>query len=153
MTKLVRKAADSAGMALPKIPKIKTMPKSLGLCVDKYHEARERRLEIKRLMDEAKEEETRIFDHIMNSIPKGDGGAVGKKFKAVRTEKTSFSIDDDTEFYAFIKKTGSFDLLNRAINQKAVAERMEDAKFIKKYPKGVPGTKDYKVFGLSVTKV
>ena len=136
-------------------PKVKqtTLPKSLGACVDKYHEARERRLAAKRYMEALQEEESRIFNHILDNIPKGDGGAIGKRFKAVRTEDEKFSIADDEQFYGFIKKTGSFDLLNRAINQRAVRERMEDPKFTKKFPKGVPGTKSYKVFGLSVTKV
>jgi hypothetical protein len=134
-------------------PKRAKLPKSLGLCVDMYHEARERRLEAKRCMEAFAEEEKRIFDHILDNIPKGDGGAVGKKFKAIRTEDTKYSIGDDEAFYAHIRKTKSFDLLNRAINQKAVRERLEDPKFTKKFPGGVPGTKGFKVFGLSVTKV
>lgn len=139
----------------PKYPKVKQvkLPKSLGACVDKYHEARQARLEAKRHMEALQEEETRIFNHILENIPKGDGGAIGKQFKAVRTEDEKYSIANDEEFYAFVKKTGGFDLLNRAINQRAVRERMEDPKFAKKFPKGVPGTKSYKVFGLSVTKV
>lgn len=138
-----------------KYPKVKQakLPKSLGACVDKYHEAREARLAAKRHMEALQEEEQRIYNHILDNIPKGDSGAVGKRFKAIRTEDDKYSIANDEEFYAFVKRTGGFDLLNRAINQRAVRERLEDPKFVKKFPKGVPGTKSYKVFGLSVTKV
>ena len=138
--------------AFPKI-RAARLPKSLGACVDKFHEARATRLAAKKYMDDLKEEENRIYTHILDNIPKGDGGAVGKQFKAVRTEENKFSIKDDALFYAHVKRTGSFDLLNRAINQKAVRERLDDPKYIKKFPDGVPGTKSFKVFGLSITKV
>jgi hypothetical protein len=134
----------------PKMPK---MPKSLGACVDLYYELRQERLAAEKAADAIKVREQFAFDHIINSIPKGDGGAVGKRFKAIRTETAQYSIEKDEDFYAFIKKTGSFDLLNRAINQKAVRERLEDPKFLKRYPTGVPGTKKFVKIGLSVTKV
>lgn len=150
--KLEKKPVEKTGIQYPKI-KTTRLPKSLGACVDVYHALREQRLAAKRHMEECQAEETRVFNHILDSIPKGDGGAVGKKFKAVRKEEDVYSISDDTAFYAFVKKTGSFDLLNRAINQRAVRERMEDPKFMKSHKGGVPGTKAYKRFTLSVTKV
>lgn len=138
---------------LAKTPKPKALPKSLGQCVDLYHAKRQERLAQEKVAEAIKSEETRIFDHIIANIPKGDGGAVGKQFKAVRTENPTYSIEDDTAFYAYVKKTGQFDLLNRAINQKAIKERLEDSKFLKKFPKGVPGTKKFVKIGLSVTKL
>lgn len=135
-----------------KTVKLPKLPKSLGLCVDKYYDARQARLALEKQVDELKEVETFIQEHIIKSIPKGDGGAVGQRFKAVRVEEKRYSIEDDTAFYAFVKKTGSFDLLNRAINQKAVRERLEDAKFVKKYGDKVPGTKPFTAVKLSVTK-
>lgn len=145
--------SEQKKLAKPATPKMPKLPKSLGACVDKYHEARQARLAKEKEADELKAVETFIFDHIINNIPKGDGGAVGKQFKAIRTETPQFSIEDDAAFYDYVKKTGSFDLLNRAINQKAVRERLEDPKFTKKYPKGVPGTKKFTKIGLSVTKL
>jgi len=134
----------------PKMPKL---PKSLGACVDLYHEARQERLRLEKVAEAQQKVETFIYDHIIANIPKGDNGAVGKHFQAVRYNEDRYSIDDDQQFYDFVKKTGSFDLLNRAINQKAVRERLEDPKFIKRYPKGVPGTKKFVAVKLSVTKV
>lgn len=134
----------------PKMPKL---PKNLGGCVDLYHKLRQERLALEKVADAKKTEEQYVYDYIVDNIPKGDAGAVGKEYLAIRTETPTFSIDEDKEFYAFIKKTGSFDLLNRAINQKAVRERMEDEKFMKKHPKGIPGTKKFTKIGLSVRKV
>lgn len=142
---------------MAKAPKMPKLPKSLGACVDLYHEAKQARLakekELEPLLADFKAKEKFILDHIIDNLPKGDGGAVGKAYKAVRTEKANFSIEDDAAFYEFIRKNNAFDLLNRAINQKAVAERLQDPKFTKKYPKGVPGTKKFTVIGLSVTKL
>ena len=136
-----------------KEPKMPKLPKNLGGCVDLYYDLRQERLEAERAAEALKKREVFVYEHIINNIPKGDGGAVGKRFKAIRTETPIYSIDDDTEFYAFIKKTGDFSLLNRAINQKAVRERLEDPKFVKKYGGKVPGTKKFTKIGLSVTKV
>lgn len=136
-----------------KEPKMPKLPKTLGACVDLYHTLREERLAIERTAETAKKAESFVYDHIIANIPKGDGGAVGKAFKAIRTEQDQFSIEDDSAFYDFVKRTNSFDLLNRAINQRAVRERLEDPKFVKKFPKGVPGTKKFRKIGLSVTKV
>lgn len=137
---------------LAKKPKPPKLPKSLGACVDLYHATRQERLAQEKVAEAIKERETFIFDHIIANIPKGDGGAVGKAFKAIRVESDVYSIEDDAKFYDHIKKTGAFDLLNRAINQRAVKERLEDPKYIRKYG-GVPGTKKFKKIGLSVTKV
>lgn len=139
-----------ARTAEPKMPKL---PKSLGACVDMYYDARQKRLELEKVADAQKKVETFIFDHILNNIPKGDSGAVGKRFKAIRKEDDKYSIEKDDDFYKFVKATSSFDLLNRAINQAAVRSRMEDPKFMKKYPNGVPGTKKFKALTLSVTKI
>lgn len=136
-----------------KEPKMPKLPKTLGACVDLYKALRDERLALEKVAETKKKEESFVYDYIIANIPKGDGGAVGRAFKAVRYEEAQYSIDDDTAFYEFVKKTGSFDLLNRAINQRAVRERLEDTKFIKKYPKGVPGTKKFVAVKLSVTKV
>lgn len=135
-----------------KTPKMPRLPKSLGLCVDKYHAARQARLEKEKEVKALKEVENSIYEHILREIPKGDTGAVGKEYMAIRTEDDVYSIEDDQTFYAFVKRTSSFDLLNRAINQRAIRERLEDPKFAKRY-KTVPGTKAFKKIGLSVRKV
>lgn len=136
-----------------KEPKMPKPPKSLGACVDMYRDLRDQRLAAEKVADEIKKRESFMFDHIINNIPKGDGGAVGKRFKAIRTETSQYSIENDDEFFGYVKKTGDFSLLNRAINQASVRERLEDPKFVKKFGGKVPGTKKFVKIGLSVTKV
>lgn len=41
------------------------------------------------------------------------------------TENSVPVVADWTKFYAHIKKTGSFELLNRAVNRESVKERWE----------------------------
>lgn len=144
-------AKTASSSKLPPKPKPAKLPKSLGLCVDKLHDAREARLEIEKLAKEYKAEETRIHDHIIDNLSKSeDGGAVGKRFKAIVKKEAKPRIADDKKFYAFIKKNDAFDMLNRAINVAAWRERMDDPKFKNK---GVPGVESFTAVKLSVTKV
>ena len=55
-------------------------------------------------------------------------------------------VQDWDKFYANLKKKGEFDLLNRALNKRAVKERWEDGKT-------VPGVGTFKVTTVSVTKL
>lgn len=146
-----------------KMPKL---PKSLGACVDLYHETREKRLEANKVTEGIKTQETFIANHIIDNVPKGDAGAIGKKYKGVVKTETVYQVEDWDAFYAHIKKTGSFELLNRALNQASVkehtdvlnekldltnAKQSDPAK--RKPRKMLPGVKTFKAVKLSVTKV
>jgi hypothetical protein len=136
------------------------LPKSLGACVDLYHKMRAKRLLADKESREMKAEETAISNHIIDNLSKKDErGAVGKEYKAVVKNEDIYQVEDWDAFYAHIKKTGEFDLLNRALNQAAVKERVasqnrptgkrgENWK-----PKLPPGIKTFTTVKLSVTKV
>ena len=133
----------------PKVPKLK-IPKSIGACADLLFDLRQERLKLDKVVENMKANETLLQEHIINSLPKGDTGAAGKHHKvAVRTEQIP-QIDGDNggweKLYAYIKRTGSFDLLQRRLNPKAVMERLEDKK-------KVPGTKLFNVVKVSLTVV
>lgn len=146
-----------------KMPK---MPKSLGKCVDLYHDIREKRLAHNRETEDIKKVETAIQTHIIDNVPKGDQGAIGTRYKGVVKTSDVFQVEDWDKFYAYIKKNNAFELLNRALNQAAVTEhtdalnekldmanaRQEDP--AKRKPrKMLPGVKTFKAVKLSVTKV
>lgn len=57
-------------------------------------------------------------------------GVTGKVGRVEVKNKEIASVEDWSLFYAAIKKKGEFDLLNKAINQKAVQERWEQGKEI-----------------------
>lgn len=136
------------------------LPKSLGACVDLYHKLREQRLAKDKESREMKADETAVCNHIIDNLSKKDErGAVGKHYKAVIKTDDVYQVEDWEAFYKHIKKTGEFDLLNRALNQAAVKERiaMQDRPSGKKgenwKPKLPPGVKVFTATKLSVTKV
>lgn len=149
--------------AAVKLPKF---PKSLGSCVDLYHDTREKRLAANRVVEDIKFVETAIANHIIDNVPKGDKGAIGAKYKGVVKTEDVFQVEDWPAFYDYIKKNGAFELLNKMINQAAVREHTDvlnekldlanakakdDSK--RKPRKMLPGVKIFKAVKLSVTKV
>ncbi len=142
------KAAKKAGITIDGLPKGgKKLPAKLGPIVDEYHDLRELRLQLDKVVNAMKAEETRMTNHIIDNLDKTqEGGAVGRRFKAIVRTETVPQVEDWTEFYAYIKKKDAFDLLNRAINKAAFKARMEEG--IK-----VPGTGTFNAVKLSVTKL
>lgn len=145
--------------AAEKAKKPLKLPKTLGACVDLYHDKREVRLQLDRDSKEMKSTETEIQDHIIANLDKKtEGGAVGKRYKAIVVLDDIYQVEDWGKFYAHIKKTGEFDLLNRAVNQAAVKARVADqvrpsGKRGENWkPKLPPGMKTFTVTKLSVTK-
>lgn len=148
----------------PRLPKL---PKSLGACVDLYHATREKRLAANKVTDEIKVTENFIANHIIDNVPRGDSGAIGKKYKGVVKTSDVFQVDDWDAFYGWIRKAGNFEVLNRALNQTAVEEHTEalnvkidaaNAKLAADDPKRkarkmLPGVKTFRAIKLSVTKV
>lgn len=132
-----------------KAPKLK-IPKSLGACADVLFDMRQERLALEKVVEAMKANERAITDHIIDNLPKGDTGAAGKHHKVQTRVEQVPQIDNDNggweKLYNYIKKTGSFDLLQRRLNTKAVMERLEDKK-------KVPGTKLFSVVKVSLTQV
>lgn len=106
-----------------KMPKI---PKSLGACVDLYYDKRQERLAANQVVEAMKANETVIANHIIDSVPKGDAGAVGKRFKGIVKTELQYTAEEWDKLYAYIRKEGAFDILNRALNQEALRLRTDD---------------------------
>lgn len=121
------------------------IPKSMGACADLLYELRTKRLAAQKVADEIKADEDALKEHIINNVPKGDTGASGKHHHvSVYTDVIPRAADWD-KVWAYIKKTGSFDLLQRRLNDAAVKERWEDKKQI-------PGVESFNVVKVSLTK-
>jgi hypothetical protein len=86
---------------------------------------RQDRLAVDKEVKAMKANETFVQEHIINNVPKGDSGAVGKLFKGIVYTDVVYQVDDWEAFYKHLQKTGEFDLLNRALNQAAVKERVD----------------------------
>lgn len=129
------------------MPKLR-IPKSMGACADLLFDLREKRLAAQKVADDIKADETKVREHIIATLPKGDTGASGKHHHvSVYTDPVP-RIEDADRLFAHIKKTGEFDLLQRRLNDAAVKERWADPK----NKKGVPGVVPFNVVKVSLTK-
>lgn len=148
MKTALKRVADS-GVKITGLPKLggKLNKTKLGVYVDAYHDVRELRLAIGKVMAEIEAEEKRILEHIIENVDAdAEGGAVGKRYKGVIKREDIPIVEDWDKFYAHIAKTKSFDLLTKAVGRAAIQERWEDGK-------KVPGVGAMTAKKLSVTKV
>lgn len=138
-------ATQDVLVTLPAMPKAK-LPKKLGPLVDQLHDLRDLRLAVSKLADAIKAEETRVTDHIIDNLDAGEGGAVGLHYKGLVVRENVPVVEDWEQFYEHIRKTKSFDLLNKAVNRAAVKARWDESK-------PVPGVDSFQNKKLSITKV
>lgn len=143
------KAAGKLGIKITGItaPK-KTLPKTkLGSLADALKEVEQRRLAVGKVADALKAEETRLREHLIETLDANeDGGAVGKHYKAIIVREDKPVVEDWDKFYEHIRKKKAFDLLNKALNAGAVKSRWEDGA-------AVPGVGSFKAKKISLTKV
>lgn len=125
--------------------KPKPYPKSLGACADLLYDVRQKRLDLDKIAAAAKEEETRLVDHIIATLPKGDEGAVGARYRVTRNNKNIPQIENFEEFTKYVSKTKSWDMLQRRLSDTAVMARIDAGKT-------VPGIKMFTAVKLSLTK-
>lgn len=142
------KAAGKLGLKITGIPAFrKTLPKSkMGSLVDEYRDIKELRLAASKVVEAIEDEEKRILNHIIENVDADSNGVMGLRYKAEVKREQRPTVEDWEKFYAHVKKTGAFDLLQRRLNDAAVKERLEDKK-------GVPGVGTFQVKKLSVTKI
>ena len=130
------------------IPKTKpfAMPKTLAGCVDQMYKIRETRLELQRSVDALAAFERQLETRLVDELPADDAtGAIGKLAEGRVTVSTIATVEDWPAFYSHIKRTDSFDLLNKAINQSSVRERWDAGK-------AIPGTGKFIKKKMSITK-
>lgn len=88
-----------------------------------------------------------VEEHFIQTLAVGESSGVqGHKSRVQVTDAVIPTIEDWTKFYAHIKKTGEFELLNRAVNKAAVSERWEAKK-------NVPGVGKFHAKKVSCTKL
>lgn len=127
------------------------LPKSLGRCADLYHDVRELRLAMEKEVEAVKSRETEIQEHIINNLSKSDDtGAAGLRYRAQVRSETKPQVNELEggwkAVWSFIAKNNRFDLLQKRLAEKAVAD-MWDA------GEEVPGVAKVHVPKLSITKI
>jgi hypothetical protein len=88
-----------------------------------------------------------IDDHFVKTLKVGESSGVqGMRSRVQVTDTPIPQVADWEKFYAHIKKTGNFELLNRAVNRAAVKERWEQKR-------QVPGVTAFHAKTVSCTKL
>lgn len=122
-------------------------PKTLGTCADMLYELRQKRLAQQKIVDDLQAQETALKDHIIANLPKSDASGVSGKVANVKiAQKDVPQVKDWDAFYKYVIKKKAFELLQRRLNDKAIAERWENKE-------SVPGVESFKVTSVSCTKV
>lgn len=122
-------------------------PKSMAVCADKLYELRAKRLAAQKIVDAMEAEEKALKDHIIDNLPKSEAtGAAGKLARVTLVKKEVPQVENWDKLYAHIKKTGEFELLNRALSKSAVEDRWENKK-------KVPGVTAFTAISVSINKV
>lgn len=122
------------------------VPKTFGGCADKLFELKAKRAEVKTQLDDIDEDIKAIKEHIIQKMPKTDTGASGKKARIKIVTKEIPQVKDWEAFYKYVKRTNSFDLLQRRLSVAAVAERLDDKKKL-------PGVEIFDAVTISLNKI
>lgn len=140
-------AAPQADMLLTGSP----FPKSIGRCADLYHDVRELRLLMEKEVEAIKSRETEIQEHIIGNLSKSDDtGAAGLRYRAQVKSETKPQVSDEQggwkALWAYIADHDRFDLLQKRLGEKAVADMWDNGE-------SIPGVAKVHVPKLSITKI
>lgn len=126
------------------------IPRTPAQAADMYYEVRQRRYSAKKLVDALQAQETLLGNLFINVLPKDDATGVSGKVAHARVEnKVTVHVASWEELQAYVARTrskGGFALMQRRVNEAAVKEIWEAGK-------KVPGTEEYKVPVVRVTKL
>lgn len=126
--------------------KSRALPKTLGACVDELGLLREQLSALHRDEEKLKERKAALEQRLIEELPASDAeGIAGKACRATIVTKRVPVVKDWAKLYAYVKKTGAFELLQRRLSTEAVEERWGDKK-------QVPGIEGFTVKKVSLTK-
>jgi hypothetical protein len=122
-------------------------PKSMGLCADRLYKLKEAKTAAGKAFAAIEDEEKALKEHIINTLPKSNASGVSGKIGCVRVEAKSIpQVNDWPVFYAHVKRTGSWDLMQRRLSEAAVKARWEANK-------KVPGVVEFTAVVVRLSKV
>jgi hypothetical protein len=121
-------------------------PLELGRCIDMLYEQRAVRLQLQKTIDNAKAEEAKLQDHIIETFGKSEiRGAKGDVATAAIKSEVIVELKDWDAFVTWVAKTKSFDCLRKQPGSTAVKERWDNGE-------EVPGVSPMTKISLSLTK-
>lgn len=126
------------------------MPKSVAQAADRYYLLMQDRLDLQRKAAEIDAEEKFVKAWIIDNLPMSDATGVAGRVCQVRVvPKLRPELTDADAFFEFVaknRKHGTFSLLNRALNAKAIGEYWAQKKV-------VPGVEAVQYKSLSYSRV
>lgn len=123
------------------------MPRSIGLCADFYNDVRALRLMMEKEVAAIQARESEIKNHIIDNLSKSDDtGASGKRYRAQIVMKVVPQLADWNAFTAFVMEHDRFDLIQKRLGEKAVADMWESGETI-------PGVAKFNTPTVSITKI
>jgi hypothetical protein len=143
----VKKNAAVTPPAPERAPSKFKIPKRVGDVADLLYKTRAERLAKKKEMEDLQAQETALKNYLIDTLPKSEAsGVAGKAARVQILVKQRVGVSDWDKFYAYIKKSGSFDLLQRRPSEAAIKERWEGQKV-------VPGVEAEPYVDVSITKL
>jgi len=123
------------------------LPKRLAEIVDLMYAAEQERYKVQHAADRLKDIESACRETLIERVDlKESKGVVGLTAKAEIDVKRVPEVMDWTKLHRYIRRTGSFEFLQKRLSPKAVEERWEDKKT-------VPGVGAINVKTVSLTKL
>lgn len=133
-------------MTNPWFQKGHPFPATIGGCADLLHDVRALRLAMEKEVEAVKARESEVREYIIANLQKGDTGAAGLRYRVQVKNKETPRTTDWAAVYAHIAQTGSFDLLQKRLSDRAVLDRVQQGE-------PVPGVEVIFVPDLSLTKI
>lgn len=123
------------------------LPKTIGLCADLYSDVRALRLMMEKEVEVVQARETEIREHIISNLSKSDDtGAAGKRYRAQIVMKTVPKLADWNKFCDYVYEHNRFDLVQKRLGEKAVADLWEAGETI-------DGVEKMNIPTVSITKI
>jgi hypothetical protein len=122
------------------------LPASAAECADLLYKARERRLSMQRETERVEKLEKQLQAWFVETLPASQTGVAGRLARVQIETKAVPQVEDWGLFYAHVKRTGSFELLQRRLSETAVKERWDDKKI-------VPGVTIFHAKKVSCTRI
>lgn len=122
------------------------VPKTVGAAIDLLQTIRAKRQALTTQAEAEKSQESLLHTTILNMFKKTElDGAKGKLATASIGKNDVANLKDDRKFFAYLKKTGDFDLIQRRLSNEACRLRWADGKTI-------PGVEAFTVVKINLTK-
>jgi len=106
------------------------IPENMGAVADEFAQTRQFRLAMNKIVEPVEERESELRQHMIKHLEKSrdegkDTGAAGKLYRVQIKDKEVPKVTDWKTFWAFIQKTGRFDLLQKRLSDKAIMDMVE----------------------------